>query len=120
MKKDRSMDKYVMVRVPANLHRRVRMKVAKEERTISQVVRGLLELWLQEEVKVPNESLVFRSLTAIKGIGPRRASKLAEAGIDSREKLAEATPARVADILGVQETTAEKYINQASRLMTAD
>ncbi len=60
-------------------------------------------------------------LTAIAGIGEMRARRLAEAGIDSAEKLATAAPEDVARALksvGVSVKNASRYIGAANRHLT--
>jgi predicted RecB family nuclease len=57
------------------------------------------------------------SLTFFGGIGEVRARKLAEAGIDSVAKLAEATPQVVTLATGVIEKVALEFIAEAKKLI---
>ena len=41
--------KRIMVRVPADLHKAVRIKAVKEGRTVSEVIREFLEEWVKGE-----------------------------------------------------------------------
>jgi YVTN family beta-propeller protein len=56
-------------------------------------------------------------LTDIRGIGEARAKQLADIGIDSVEKLAAATPTRVAEIRFITATMAFQLVEQAKSLM---
>lgn len=58
-----------------------------------------------------------RSVTEVTGIGEGRAHKLEAAGICSLEELARADADRVAELLGVSHTTAERYIIEAGALL---
>lgn len=65
---------------------------------------------------------IVTSLTAIPGIGEARARRLAEAGIDSVEKLATAAPEDVAQALrraGVAAQYAARFIEEARRLLSS-
>jgi predicted DNA binding CopG/RHH family protein len=42
-------EKRITIRVPAELHLAVKIKAAKEDQPVSDVIRALLENWLQEE-----------------------------------------------------------------------
>ncbi len=46
-------EKRITIRVPAELHLAVKIKAAKEDQPVSDVIRTLLENWLQEEPKEP-------------------------------------------------------------------
>jgi len=58
-----------------------------------------------------------RSVREVTGIGEVRAHKLEAAGICSLEELARADAERVAELLGVSPTTAERYILEAGALL---
>jgi transcription termination factor NusA len=55
-------------------------------------------------------------LTVIKGIGPKKAEQLAEAGVHTFAQLAELTPEELADIASVNEETAAAWISAAQDL----
>lgn len=59
---------------------------------------------------------VVDDLTAIKGIGLKKAELLHEAGITSFQKLAALTPAELAEIAKVNESTAEEWIAAAQEM----
>ena len=42
-------EKRITIRVPAELHLAVKIKAAQEDQPVSDVIRTLLEKWLQEE-----------------------------------------------------------------------
>jgi predicted DNA binding CopG/RHH family protein len=42
-------EKRITIRVPAELHLAVKIKAAREDQPVSDVIRTLLEKWLQEE-----------------------------------------------------------------------
>ena len=42
-------EKRITIRVPTELHLAVKIKAAKEDQPVSDVIRALLERWLQEE-----------------------------------------------------------------------
>lgn len=52
-------------------------------------------------------------LTAIKGIGPKKAEQLAEAGIHTFARLARTSPEKLAEIASVSEETAAEWIAAA-------
>ena len=56
-------------------------------------------------------------LTAIKGIGPKKAAQLVAAGIGSYAGLAAASPAELAEIGSVSEETAAEWIAAAAELL---
>lgn len=55
-------------------------------------------------------------LTAIKGIGPKKAEQLAEAGIRTYAQLAKTSPEALAEIASVSEETAAQWIAAAKDL----
>jgi transcription termination factor NusA len=55
-------------------------------------------------------------LTVIKGIGPKKAELLAEAGIYTYDQLAELSPSELAEIAAVNEETAVRWIAAAEDL----
>ena len=42
-------EKRITIRVPAELHLAVKIKAAKEDKPVSEIIRSLLEEWLEEE-----------------------------------------------------------------------
>ena len=42
-------EKRITIRVPADLHLAVKIKAAKEDQPVSEIIRALLEEWLEEE-----------------------------------------------------------------------
>jgi len=47
------MEKRIFVRLPKELHIAVKVKAAKEDKTVSEVVRELLRRWVEEEQEKP-------------------------------------------------------------------
>ena len=47
------METKLTIRIPKELHIAVKVKAAKEDRTVSDVVRELLRQWLEEEKEKP-------------------------------------------------------------------
>lgn len=43
-------EKRITIRVPAELHLAVKIKAAREDRPVSEIIRMLLEEWLGEEI----------------------------------------------------------------------
>lgn len=48
-------ERKMMVRVSEDLHRAVRVKAAELGRPVSEIVRGLLEQWVEGRVETPSE-----------------------------------------------------------------
>ena len=44
-------EKRITIRVPAELHLAVKIKAAREDKPVSEIIRTLLEEWLKEEVR---------------------------------------------------------------------
>lgn len=42
-------EKRITIRVPGELHLAVKIKAAREDKPVSQIIRELLERWLEEE-----------------------------------------------------------------------
>ncbi len=59
-------------------------------------------------------------LKDIPGIGPKTAEKLKEAGYNTLESIAVATPNDLADIAGIGEGTCQKIINKARKMTNID
>jgi len=65
---------------------------------------------VKEEVILPKES---QSLTDVKGVGPKTAQKLVDAGVTTKEQLACMRPDELADIMGITKKAAKDIINDA-------
>ncbi len=63
------------------------------------------------------ERIELPPITAVKGIGERLALQLASLGIDSLEDLAEATPELIAEVKGISEAQAARFIAKARKLI---
>lgn len=48
-------EKRITIRVPADLHLAVKIKAAKEDRPVSEIIRELLEKWLEDEPEKKKE-----------------------------------------------------------------
>jgi len=62
------------------------------------------------DVRLPASRIELRD---VEGIGPARAARLAEHGIDDARALAATAPARIAEILGISEELAAKLADRA-------
>jgi len=47
------MNTKLTILIPKELHIAVKVKAAKEDKTVSEIVRGLLQEWLKEEKEKP-------------------------------------------------------------------
>lgn len=109
--------------------------IAKLLRFIGLVALATAIVWLTREHLLPTPQVSheppphYRStpppppttsddLTAVKGIGPVYASKLAAMGISSFRSLSEMAPQTVADALGISTNAAADWIAQARARMT--
>ena len=63
----------------------------------------------------PSEPLV--AITAVKGIGQKRAEQLSNVRIDSANTLAQSAPQALAEKLGVAERTAARWVENAKQLL---
>jgi len=45
--------KYVQAKIPADLHRKVKLAAVREDISLNELIRELLENWLKEQEKKP-------------------------------------------------------------------
>jgi len=72
---------------------------------------------LRLEPSVSEKKVKTIELTKVKGIGPKTARKLKEAGIENANELATSSPQRVADTLGSSEVRATCFVEDARSLL---
>jgi hypothetical protein len=81
--------------------------------------RQTLTTWLKEtqsQLESTKGSLKPVELRAVKGIGPKTAKKLEEAGIETANDLVSKNPQQVANILGTSEKMASNLLKNARSL----
>ena len=69
------------------------------------------------EPPVSEKKAKIIELTEVKGIGPKTANKLREAGIKNANELATSSPDKVAEALGFTEERATSFIEEAHLLL---
>jgi len=47
------------IKAREQLHKAVRVKAAEQGRPVSEIVRGLLELWIEGKIEVPEDKGIF-------------------------------------------------------------